>query len=306
MPYQIDFQQPLGSERRRIALELIEGAAAALQNESRSIHKRIHDFRVRTKKLRALARLFRSADDDWFRRENRRFRDLAHQYSSVRDAESAIDTFRRLIDQFDAQINHKAFASLFRDLLHHRQRRVELGASDERLVELLSELDAARTRVADWPDNGIDAAIITQGFTRTYQRGRRTMCRLRHNDDNETWHEWRKRVKHHRYHWEVLANAWPAVVQVWCNELHRLTDYLGDDHDLTVLADLIRSDEFSHKPKKAKDRRSVDALLGLIHQRSTELRRDAAELGAKLYVDNASAAQQRLSGWLAISGARTH
>ena len=52
----------------------------------------------------------------------------------------------------------------------------------------------------------------------------------------ESLHEWRKRVKHLWYHHTLLRSLWPPVMEVTGDEAHALSDHLGDDHDLAVLA----------------------------------------------------------------------
>jgi CHAD domain-containing protein len=73
----------------------------------------------------------------------------------------------------------------------------------------------------------------------------------------EAFHEWRKQAKHLRYTLETLEPVWPPIIRTLADEARTLTNYLGDDHDLTVLRQHIGAEE---------------QLSVLIEKRRTELR----------------------------------
>jgi hypothetical protein len=58
---------------------------------------------------------------------------------------------------------------------------------------------------------------------------------------------------------------------------HRLSDLLGDDHDLAVLLDRARA-----QPELLDDS-ELAALSTLVQRRQDRLRREALALGARLY-----------------------
>jgi CHAD domain-containing protein len=93
---------------------------------------------------------------------------------------------------------------------------------------------------------------------------------------DERFHEWRKRVKDHWYHMRLLSKVWPKVTAARIDELSRLSDLLGDDHDLGVLIDTLE--------RESNDLEGdTQTLACLAQRRQGELRSEARLLGARLY-----------------------
>ena len=109
--------------------------------------------------------------------------------------------------------------------------------------------------------------MIAGGFTATYERLGHAFRSCQEENTVGAFHEWRKRAKYHRYHLELLRGAYPAMIEPWIDEMHRLTDALGDDHDLSVLTARVRAHPqlFEHD--------EADAIVVLADDRSAVLRR---------------------------------
>jgi hypothetical protein len=71
---------------------------------------------------------------------------------------------------------------------------------------------------------------------------------------------------------------------------HRLTELLGDDHDLAGLADLLREATAG----RWGDPPAREALLALIDRRRAELQRSARELGQRVDRDQPEVLVARL------------
>jgi CHAD domain-containing protein len=115
---------------------------------------------------------------------------------------------------------------------------------------------------------GDNWSIVGPALKDIYRRGRRALAGARDEHSPEAFHEWRKQAKYLRYALETLEPVWPPVIRTLAGEARTLTDYLGDEHDLTVLRQHIGAGEL---------------LRVLIGKRQTELRDKAVALGAKLY-----------------------
>jgi hypothetical protein len=85
----------------------------------------------------------------------------------------------------------------------------------------------------------------------------------------ERLHEWRKRTKDLRYALELLEPTWPPVIDAFEDELHKLTDRLGDRTDLARLEDRVRA-----APEACGTSADCTALVGLIDARRAELLAD--------------------------------
>jgi len=103
-------------------------------------------------------------------------------------------------------------------------------------------------------------------------RAARTRC------TPECLHEWRKQSKYLLYQMQLLDPLAPERIGKIAKRAHRLSDRLGDDHDLTVL----RAKAVAHK-SAFRVRGELEALLDAIAHRQSRLRKTAFKIGAKLY-----------------------
>ncbi len=126
-----------------------------------------------------------------------------------------------------------------------------------------------------------------------YGRGREEFLACRREPTVDGLHEWRKRVKDLWYHAKLLESTFPAMWLALGDAAHDLSDLLGDDHDLGVLAERI-----GEQPWPV----SVDAdrFVGFCHERRAELQQDAFALGARLYAEKPKAFARRARAYLTV------
>ena len=96
MAYRIKLSETPQQALRRAGLEQIERAYSAISPARKTggeTGRSIHETRKCLKRIRALLRLVRPGiDDDDFRRENARYRDIARMLSPERDADILPET----------------------------------------------------------------------------------------------------------------------------------------------------------------------------------------------------------------------
>jgi len=146
---------------------------------------------------------------------------------------------------------------------------------DELITKTVNQLAIAEERIASWPLLEDAFQTIAGGLRRIYRDGRRSM-KTAHSA--EEIHEWRKEVKTHWYHAQLLQPIWPPVMKPYAEMLDKLSHFLGDHHDLHVLAERIG--------------RKSPTVLRTAAARQKELEEKAAELGARIFAE-------RPGAWLA-------
>jgi hypothetical protein len=290
MSYRLDPEKPLARELVRAARDQIEGAIRDIHRGRDDIHEAVHDVRRRCKLIRGLIRLMRPAFPE-YRSENAWFRDLSRSLSASRDATASIECLDALDERFAGLIQPGLFGPVRRSLEQRRTAIIDSVRLGDRLIEARHSLYAAHWRAGDWSleAEGFDA--VAGGLRKTYGRARNRMLEARDQAADELLHEWRKRVKYHRYHMKLLHDIWPAMVEAREKECHRLTDYLGDDHDLVVLRDTLL-----REPDRFGDPQTLRYLLGLIRWRRAELQAAAMPLGMRLFAETPDALSERFAG----------
>lgn len=237
--YELQLAKPLATSIRAAARDRIEAAIAALDDvlEGGDVHEGIHTARKRTKQVRALTRLVRTAAPELHATENAAARDAARLLAPARDAQVVLETLARLADDEDVDDLRAAAATLRPDLQRTRDKIVDASMDDVGAAR--AALAAQLARVAAWEVPDTDEAWLG-GWTKTYRRARNRLADVLADPATGVLHQWRKRVKYHRYHVDFLAPLWPGTFTTREDELHALTDRLGRDHDLAVLWSRLR------------------------------------------------------------------
>jgi CHAD domain-containing protein len=256
-------------------------AAAAVAKHGRSAVKQleradaesypdaVHEFRKHVKQMRSLARLIRPWLGDEGHRVNDDLRAAANLLSGARDATVAVETLDAMAD---GAVPHPWPA------LRGRLSAREAAANDElrrhadrasQACELVGDVsEAAET----WLVDDVRAEELASTLARWYRRGREALAALEEDPTTEGFHELRKRAKDLRYQVEFVAPARPELFGVWVDELHRLTDLVGDDHDLANL-DMLAEPLGGLQPKTRAE----------LDERRAELQRDAIDLARRIY-----------------------
>jgi CHAD domain-containing protein len=289
MSYRLSLSEPTADEVRRVAREQLEDAIAGLRDSDGDRPTAVHEARKAVKKVRGMLRLVqpdlpRSA----FRRENAALRDAGRLLSGTRDADVMRAALAALRERHPDRVDATTGEALEEALAARAGAGNGDGGDPAGAAEAAAgALEAILARVDGWPLDGAGAATARRGLQRTYARGSAARRATAKDPTVEALHDWRKRVKDLWYQERLLGDLWPAVLKAQAAESKRLSEQLGDDHDLAVLAGLLPH----------------DAALGrLVAERRAELQRDAASLGARVYADRPKAVGRRVKRWTAAAG----
>ena len=293
MAFEIRLDRDISGEIRRVAREEIDRARTALDGAREGRFKGVHDARKRFKAIRALLRLAVLRPGSAFRRENRWYRDAARQLARVREAQASLETLDRLADAEDAMLRRELEAR------YEARRGLQFEDTDA-LAALVADLAEAGKRVSEWPLTGEGFEVVESGLRATYRRGRRRFRRALPGTSATELHEWRKDVKYHRHHLELLVRLWPDVMAGAAATARRLGDLLGDHHDLHELRALL-----SRSPGLAGGDRERESVLASAEGRSRELEARAIEVGGLVYAEKPGRFIARMGAyWDTHSGGR--
>jgi CHAD domain-containing protein len=266
----------------------VEQAMGHLEGrEGEAPDEAVHQARKSFKRSRATLRLARTElGPEAFAQENRRYRDLGRELAGVRDADVLIATLDGIATRAGRE---GAFKGLREILVADRDSRRAALLDDERTrAGALQQLEAAREAIPALPLERKGYGPLVAGLRRTYRDGRAAAKKARKTHDTLVLHEWRKRVKDLWHQCQVLTPLWPKRMKAMADAAHDLSDLLGEDHDLAVLAETVHD----HRSSLTKEERRV--LGRAIRRRRRKLQKGADKVGARLYAERPGKLAARL------------
>jgi CHAD domain-containing protein len=290
MAYSLADDESFSDGIRRIVMEQIDKVLDNLKPTVRNKDEAIRHARVDIKKIRAVLRLISDTlGDEIYREEDAAYRDTARALSKVRDSAAMLEILDKLVEHFSDQLTTDPFGSVRTLLL--RSKRVRQQDRRGAMTKMGKSLRQARQRVAKWPKLDHRQALAV-GLKRVFREGRTSFATAYDQPSMETFHEWRKQVKHLLYQTKVLGPLWPSFMEALAAELEALGKQLSEDHDLAILREKVLE-----QLEESENRTEIEALLGLIDQRRNELHVTARVLGARIYAEKPRAFAARTKAY---------
>jgi CHAD domain-containing protein len=295
MAYSLRFGQ-LAESAAVSAHDQLRDAIEQLERRDADPVHAVHEARKDLKKVRALLRLVRPAlPRKVFRAENAALRDAGRSISGARDADVVLETAEDLASRYAGRVPEAAFGQLVERL---RARAFASRADvDGTIAPALEALRAADARVDTWVPEDLRVDHLVAGMSRAYTDGRDAFAAARKDPTAENLHQWRKRVKDLWYHERLVSSAWPAVLDAEAQESKVLSEFLGTDHDVHVLAEIVAD---PHGP--AEDAiADLAAVQELFAGRRADLQAYAFALGRRVYAERPKAFSRRIGRYLKVA-----
>ena len=254
--------------------ELYASIAVALARleQPRISDQAVHEARKALKKARAALRLLRPGlDPAAYRAQNALLRDAGRCLSPLREPKSLLDTLAALRKHDPESLRRVNLDRVAKGLRAEKARGVRDRAGRQAALAKCIRLLKHSLARAEQPDfSRVGPELLADGMRRIYRKGRRTLADARKTRAPETLHEWRKQTKYLLNALETLHGARLGKAKKAGKRAEKLSDRLGDDHDLDALG---------------KRTQSLKTLQALIARRRAELQKQAFSLGKKLYVE---------------------
>jgi CHAD domain-containing protein len=279
MSYRLYQDEPVPLGTKRIAYEQIDDALTYLQDSAEDLDEAVHETRKCLKKLRGLLRLVRKEiGETVYQRENVAFRDAGRLLSDLRDSKVMVDTLDDHVEALDDEGESDAFGSLRKSLEENYQRTRRRAVQEENALSAAAAMiQAARLRVQEWPVERDSYDAVAGGLHKIYKRGRNRLADARQNPSSEAFHEWRKRVKYLWYSSRILRFIWPDPMEELADEIHDLSDYLGDAHDIAELKSLLTERSL------ISDKATTLAFISRLNSEQEALHERAINQGRRIY-----------------------
>ncbi len=292
MAYRIARRETVADGLRRVVDEQIQLATADLA-AGQDRHEAIHQARKRFKKIRGVLRLIRPALGELYATENAFYRDLGRDLARVRDAQAMVECLDALRAALPDRLGPALFDQTRAELVRQRDAAVAgVGDIEGQVANLVAAWSDARARLTSWPAMKNRFTTVREGLRQTYRAGRNAMDVTLDAPSGPHFHEWRKHAKYHWYHGRLLEGIFPELMKGHRAALRNLSGLLGDDHDLTVLQDVIGA-----TPEAFGSGEEVRRLLEVAGQHQRALRSRAHALGARVYAEKPGAFAERWAAY---------
>jgi CHAD domain-containing protein len=257
MTFQLRRKERLPKGLRRIVQEQFHGAID--HADQSPTDEAVHDARKRLKRVRAILRMVRPAiKKSRYRKENNELREIARPLSSLRDAQTLIETLEK--------VSQDAAVEPLRQELATRKHSLDDAAP---LDAATSSIQKALRRVSRWTRLPDQWPSIGKGLKRSYRQARQAFADAIREPTTAKRHEWRKQVKYLRYQLQILGCERKLDEQV--AQLDKLGDLLGEDHDFAVLIQTLAIDP---------------NLRETIDRRRNELLQESQKLAERIFQDS--------------------
>jgi CHAD domain-containing protein len=292
MAFAVKRSQSVPSNIKRIVRRETERALADLRAPADD--ETIHEARKRFKKVRAVLRLVRAElGEKTYGRENTCFRDAGRPLTEMRDAKALLETLDDLPLECARAISARTLTAVRQALEARRDaiRKRKLG--EERVLDKVTKaIEGVLERMGDWtfPHKGWSA--LETGLKGAYKKTRRAFADASADPTTEKLHEWRKQAKYLWHQVQLLEPVRPKVMKKKSEQLHQLSQLLGDDHNLAVLYVTLAGDPVTYGGANA-----LQPLLGLITRRRDELQKEALRLGRRLHRDKSRGFTERIADY---------
>ncbi len=286
--FHLKSSESTGKGVRRLLRRQIDNLNYLLE-QARSGDDCVHDIRKTFKKARALLRLARSdLGREVYERENACLRDAARAYRDVRDAQVLVSCFDQVGKVHRHDVDDPLWNQIHERLVADAQQAVIALASRNPFEATAAAVNGFGSRLDDWKPSSHDFSDVLRGARKTYRSGRRAFHQAGDEPSVENLHEWRKQAKYLWHELEVLGKVGPRGLRRIGKKLHKLTQILGDDHDLASLRARLDSQGLAET--------TAAPLVQSIERQREELQQRAFKLGKRLFQDSPRAWFARLRG----------
>lgn len=276
MAHPIDTDESVRHAIRRLARAGLSKAIRRIEKPKAPLDEQIHEARTAIKKVRALTRLVRPAAST-AAGENRRLRRVARSLSELRDARVQERAFRDLLRGYAGASDDSVteITTFLSGRLENARRDFDRSHG---LKQLRHRLRKARRRVKNWLPTNKRWRALGPGLVHGYTKAQQAMTDAYCSKDDLAFHTWRRTVKSHRHHVHALLHLFPEDFKLRLEQLDKLDQWLGDEHDLSALKQTLKQAQ-----ARVHWNQRCESLAKELNERRARLRSQAHELGEQLF-----------------------
>ena len=295
MDYDLNPDESLADGTKRILLECVDSVYELMTDPQPAPEEAVHNARKTFKRIRAALRLVRDeTGTEWYRRENAFYRDVGRILAPVRDSTVLVLSLDDVLEDNTAAVPADRYAAIREKLVQRHEDIVTELLERQQVMDIVARrMEDGCRRLEEMPVSSMLFDPYGKGLRRVFRQGREAMALAFDDPDNPAkFHEWRKQVKYLWHHMEILTPTWPLILSDTADQLHLLSDFLGDAHDMLVLKETLASE-----PDLSAGEEDLAALYTLLDRRRRTLEEASRTLGMRLYCEKPSDFEARFAAY---------
>jgi CHAD domain-containing protein len=207
-------------------------------------NQKVHELRRAFKRLRALLRFFLEIPDSPAVQLNEDIRNFGKLLAPLRESAVNLDLFDKEISS-NNHLPEKKIKSA-RELLVKKNRiLIEHGYLENNLHNTIRTFFDGFEEILT--KNNSELPVRLQFFhevSQSYLKSISIYQQLPAHPHPEEWHELRKKLKRLWYQLDFIKFLHPRYFKLKTDQLNKITDQLGDDHDLHVFTDDLLAESY--------------------------------------------------------------
>ncbi len=280
MEYALSTEEPVGQEIKRIYSNCLRETAAEIHPPFENLPESIHNTRKGIKFIRTLLRLLKNLlGQEKFEQTNLFFRDKSRYISEFRDLHVIIALLQHVTSEAHS-VRPKNIKPALKKLRNQEQKLLDQAHQQNQFEKMADELEESCSILDEHLETVRGVSVLFVGLEDIYRNGATHLSLAHGEGKTDQFHEWRKQVKHLLHSYQIMMQYWPETLDINGKSLQQLSDYLGEEHDLALLEELLNNDELK------EELTATEAMLKYIDQKRSFLQRSALNLGDFIYSES--------------------
>ncbi len=242
-------------------------------------HISVHELRKNIKKIRGMLRLVRhEIGKKKYGKLNAYYRETAAVIAVLRDDTSQIELLQGMRDSVKSPQVYRSISRAIKQVEAKRKKEFTRFYDSDKQFEINQSLKEKVSVYDSLKIVGNPKEFILKGVKKTYCKARRALEATEIVGSKEVYHDLRKQVKYLMYHLMTISNSLTPELKTYITELNRLSDYLGNLHDLDLFNDHIKEGKLI-----ILDKIKRQTMLKYIYRRRAYLKRNIHKMGDVLF-----------------------
>lgn len=205
--------------------------------ENMASNQKVHELRRGFKRLRALLRFFLEIPDSPAVQLNEDIRNFGKLLAPLRESAVNLDLFDKEISS-NQHLPEKKIRNGRELLVNKNKFLVEKGFLENNLHNTIRTFFDGFDEILTKNNSEFPARIqFFREVSQSYLKSISIYQQLPVNPHPEEWHELRKKLKRLWYQLDFIKFIHPRYFKLKTDQLNKITDQLGDDHDLHVFTE---------------------------------------------------------------------